>query len=173
MGFELGPIDVKGRAHWANLISLSLGEIFVLKTLSLFYCMFSGDIFFAFNRPNWITPFLLWKPPSCRANHMRVQARTSMKHAARSIPSLISTAHACTQPRTRAQTPCCRANIWTVTSYSIRSVELSYTLSRFNHLQELHSIEITSHWILLIILSGDINKSYSTQPPLKGTGNCW
>ena len=41
---------------------------------------------------------------------------------ARRIPSLISATHqAHTHTRTRAKMPCCRADIWAVTSYSIRS----------------------------------------------------
>ena len=55
----------------------------------------------------------------CRANCMRIQTRTSMKLAARNISGWFLR-HM--QARTRAQTPCCRSDIWTVTSYSIWSI---------------------------------------------------
>ena len=50
----------------------------------------------------WITPFCYEKSPSCRANCMRVQTRTSSQHAARNIPGLISTAHTHASTRTDA-----------------------------------------------------------------------
>ena len=55
--------------------------------------------FVILNRPYWITLLCNEKSPSCRANRMRLQTRTSLKHAARNIPGLISTAHARTHTR--------------------------------------------------------------------------
>ena len=42
-----------------------------------------GSGFFMCNRPYWTTPFCYEKLPSCRANRMHIQTRTSSKHAAR------------------------------------------------------------------------------------------
>ena len=113
-------IDVRGLAIfistkgllWASKLDLKI-ICFTNVHITSGYWIRSYITLIALNRQAF---FLLWKSPSWGANCIRVQTRTSIKHAAFPVWFLRHMqAHTC------PQTPYCRADNWTVT-YSICSI---------------------------------------------------